>query len=327
MTIYDIAKEARTSPASVSRYLNNIKIKEETSKRIEAVLKKYNFTPSAVARGLASNSSKTIGVILIDIRLPHYANTAYFLENEFRQIGYNIIICNTHGSIEETKASINNLLSYHVDGICFFGSVFTKLNEDLEILNLLKDIPIITLNFSLSVPHSYSLMIADGYGIEISVEHLYNKHRKNIFLIYDSDTTSSNEKIKGFKQVMQRLSLNWENHIIKVMPGVEGGYTVLEKLLNSNQEFDGIVCAEDTIAVGVVNSLQDAGYVVGKDVDVIGFNNSIYAKITMPNLTSVDTQAEYQAHMVAQMLQSLISSSTPISSMTYKPNLVVRESA
>lgn len=327
MTIYDIAKESKTSPASVSRYLNNIKIREETRKRIEAVLKKYDFKPNAVARSLNSKSMRTIGILTVDIREPHYATTAYTFEQEFRKNGYNIIICNVLGSVDKVAEYIKKLLSYQVDGIAFIGSIFNILNENLDILNLLKDIPVVIANGELTLPNSNSLFAADGYGVELAVNHLYQKGRRNIYLLYDADTDSAKRKIQGFDIALRRLGLDSLNKTLKVNKGIIGGIEGVEYILSKYNDVDSFICSEDIIAVGVIKKLRQLKTSIGKDIDVIGFNNTIYATMTYPTLTSIDTKPSLQATFLSEMLDKMIQGERDIVSISLKPELVIRESA
>ena len=93
MNIYDIAKEAGVSISTVSRVLNNKgNVNEQTRKKVEEVLKKNNYTPSAIARGMVSKSMRTIAVLTVDIRVPHYATTAYIIERECSKKGYEVLM-------------------------------------------------------------------------------------------------------------------------------------------------------------------------------------------------------------------------------------------
>ena len=103
LNIYDIAKEAGVSISTVSRVLNKkSNVREDTKQRVEAVLEKHSYRPSAIARGLVSSSMRTVAVLTVDIRVPHYARTAYTIEREFSRRGYEVMLCNTGGELEET---------------------------------------------------------------------------------------------------------------------------------------------------------------------------------------------------------------------------------
>ena len=154
MNIYDIAKEAGVSISTVSRVLNHKdRVNPETKKRVEAILEKYEYTPSAIARGMVSKSMKTVSVLTVDIRVPHYARTAYTIEREFSRRGYEVTLCNTGGELEETEKYLKTVLEKKVDGIVLVGSVFNTLCKKPEISNLLKTVPVVLANGKLDLPN------------------------------------------------------------------------------------------------------------------------------------------------------------------------------
>ena len=103
MNIYDIAKEAGVSIATVSRVINNKgTVSDATRAKVEAVLSRSGYTPSAIARGMVSKSMRTVAVLTVDIRVPHYAQQAYTIEQAFSHRGYEVILCNTGGGKEAT---------------------------------------------------------------------------------------------------------------------------------------------------------------------------------------------------------------------------------
>ena len=143
MTIYDIAKEAGVSISTVSRVLNdkgNVNI--ETKKKVEEVLARNNYTPSAIARGMTGRLLRTVAVLTVDIRVPHYARTAYTIEREFSRKGYDVTLCNTGGELKETVRYLRAMLEKQIDGIILVGSVFNELGRNPEVKPLLKAVPV-----------------------------------------------------------------------------------------------------------------------------------------------------------------------------------------
>ena len=128
MNIYDIAKEAGVSISTVSRVMNNKgNVNEATRKKVEEILDRHDYTPSAIARGMVSKSMKTVAVLTVDIRVPHYARTAYTIEREFSRRGYEVTICNTGGELNETVKYLKTVLEKKVDGILLVVSVFNTI--------------------------------------------------------------------------------------------------------------------------------------------------------------------------------------------------------
>lgn len=329
MTIYDIAKEAGVSISTVSRVLNdkgNVNI--ETKKKVEEVLARNNYTPSAIARGMTGRLLRTVAVLTVDIRVPHYARTAYTIEREFSRKGYDVTLCNTGGELKETVRYLRAMLEKQIDGIILVGSVFNELGRNPEVKPLLKAVPVVLANGKLNLPNSYSVLVDDVYGIGLSVQHLYQKGHREIYYVKDMDTASALAKRDGFLHAAETLGLpQAKKHIIETAAGLDGGGRAVQKLLQSGKSFSAIVCGEDLTAVGVLKALSEAGIRVPEDVSVTGYNNSAYAQICTPRLTTIDNKPELVAMLSVQLLSSLIEKTDVYSSGVIQPELVSGESS
>lgn len=132
VTIYDVARAARVSMATVSRVVNgNQNVKPETRNKVNEVIKKLNYRPNAVARGLASKRTTTVGVIIPDISNVYYSQLARGLEDIATMYKYHSIISNSDNDPEKEKEIFNNLLSKQVDGIIFLGGTISEEIKDL----------------------------------------------------------------------------------------------------------------------------------------------------------------------------------------------------
>ena len=133
MNIYDIAREAGVSIATVSRVLNHKDtVRADTRAKVEKVLKRCNYAPSAIAQGMVSKSLHTVAVLTVDIRDSHYARTAYTIEREFGRRGYEVILCNTGGDRAETLRTLQAVAQKQVDGLILVGSIFNTICQGAE---------------------------------------------------------------------------------------------------------------------------------------------------------------------------------------------------
>lgn len=324
MNIYDIAKEAGVSISTVSRVMNKKgNVNPATRKKVEEILEKNNYTPSAIARGMVSKTMKTVAILTVDIRVPHYSRTAYTIEREFSRRGYEVILCNTGGELLETAKYLRAVQEKKVDGIVLVGSVFNTLCKDEEIGKLLKNTPVVLANGKLELPNSYSVLVDDRYGVAMAVDHLMQRGYRKLYYLKDMDTVSARFKCEGFLQGLQSHGIqNGKDYVIMTERSVEGGIRAVNQLLHDGKEFTGIVCGEDITAVGAVKALLHAGLRVPEDVAVTGYNNSDYAIICEPELTTVDNKPEMVAMMSVQLLTSLIEKTDAYSSCTIQPELV-----
>lgn len=323
MNIYDIAREAGVSIATVSRVLNDKgTVSAATREKVEAVLARSSYTPSAIARGMVSRSMRTVAVLTVDIRVPHYARTAYTIEREFSRRGYEVILCNTGGERKATVKYLKAVMEKQVDGLVLVGSVFNTLGKDPEIEGMLRTMPVVLANGALALENSYSVLVDDQRGIEIAVDHLVEQGRKNLWYIQDLDTDSARRKAEGFRSAMNRRGMAAEGRILAAEHTLEGAMAVTGELTGKGVPCDGIVCGEDLIAAGVVKQLTRAGIRVPEEVAVTGYDNSIYAQLCEPNLTTIDNKPEQVALLCVQLLESLIEKSDSYSSVTIQPELL-----
>jgi len=328
LNIYEIAQKAGVSIATVSRVINkNPNVSPKTRKRVEAVLRECNYTPNAIARSLVINSTKTIGIMVSDIRDSYYANATYTIEQEFKKLGYNVILCNTGRQLEEKKKYLKVLLEKKVDGMILVGSVFKEMSGNNHILEAAEKVPIVMLNSYLEGRNVFSIVCDDALAVQEIVSVLVRRSYKEIVYFYDVDSFSGLAKIEGFKRGLKEAGLPFHNHsVMKVPSGFSGGEEGVRKLIKSGTPFNAIVTSEDIIAAGVLKALRECGKKVPEEVGVFGFNNSLITRCTVPALSSVDNKVEAMGVGAVQILKAVLDGKEVPSKTVIAPNLVLRES-
>lgn len=325
VNIYDIAREADTSISTVSRYLNNKNVRPDTKKRIEEVIKKYNFKPSAIAKGLVTKSLKTVAVMVVDIRMPHYASAAYFIDKELSKYGYRVVIGNTMGDINTCAEYLESVLNIGVDGVIFIGSIFNELNRYPDVVESLKNIPIVMTNGKLDVDLCKSIYIDDQAGIYNATKYLINKGRKRIKYIQYSNNSSAINKAFGYQKAMRECNLiptvYHTNDLFK------GGEEETRHILFDDFNVDGIISGEDIISMSVIRELEKNNIEVGQKCDVVGFNSSDYCNLCHPALTAVDNKIEESARLAALALNAFLNGEQDVKDINLEPALKIRESA
>ena len=290
MTIYDIAKEANVSASTVSRVINDKPgVNKKNRELVLTLLKKYRYVPNEAARGLVTSSSKMIGILIVDVRTQHYIEGAYYIANELTKHGYCSLILNTGGSDEEQSAGIRTLMQHRVEAVVLMGSIFQSKGMQHIIANT-PDVPFFMLNGYLDLPNVYAVLSDERSGVADCVALLGKKKKHRIAFLVDTDTPSSRLKTQGFRDGM--AALNARDKECWVYSGVEGSYSgafeVTQRLLQEHPKVDGIICSLDLIGCGALRALHEAGKKVPGDVAVIGIDNSVYAEISSPSLTSLD---------------------------------------
>ena len=307
MNILDIAREAGVSIATVSRVINKPDVvTDETRRRVERIIETHGYTPNALARGLLTSRSSTIGVLTVDLLNPYYATVVHSIERNLATFGYNSFLCNTGDDRDEKERYIKTLLEKRVEGLVFVGSIYAAENGVDIMRNAARSVPTVLVNSLVEAPNVYCLLCDDAAGVTIATEHLLSKGRRTLLFINTLETASAQLKERAF---LQALSLHPEaQHGI-----VETSDHALERLATEltvafrERRYDGVIATDDLFANIALSVLRDTDRNVPEEVSVIGYNNSNVSELSLPKLTSVDSRMEDLGRECAVLLDSLLS--------------------
>lgn len=330
MTIYDIAQEAGVSASTVSRVINKKKgVNKQNRILVESLLKKYNFEPNASARGLVQQSTKIIGILMSDIRTSHHAEGVYFIEQELKKYGYNCIIINSGFSDIAREESIRTLFSRRVEAIVLVGSTFQSENVRKAILEYLEGLPVIIENGHINLPNVYSVLADEQNGISDCVRLLHRKGKHRPAFINRGETPSNNLKILGFRNALRELSGCERPPVLQLDTGRDewqDSYDATLRLIKEYPDTDSIIYATDLLANAGIQALKDAGYAIPDQIAVIGVDNSTYARISSPRLTSLDNKLEELSITCADILVKVLQGEKVANKMMILSDIVERES-
>lgn len=325
MTIYDIAAEAGVSASTVSRVINKKSgIKPSTRRLVEGLLEKYNYSPDEAARGLVNQNSRMIGILVSDIRNQHFTEGAYIMEQEFLSNGYCSIIFNTGDSSSEKAEYVRLLAQRKVEGAVFIGSSFATDEIRSAVLTYLTNVPVVIANGTLDLPNIYSVRADERSGVADLVNYLYSIKKSNIVYIDGNDTPSNRIKKESYLNAMRMLNL--PALISAAENSYEGGLATMSMLLDEANPPDAAICAVDLIAVGALRAVTDRGLKLPEDVSVLGIDNSPYASISNPRLSSLDTHLRELSLCCARTLIDSLSKKEVIRNIVIPTDIVIRES-
>lgn len=336
MTIYDIAKKAGVSASTVSRVINGKPgIGEATRVRIQKLLDESGFMLNETARGLSLQSTRFIGILIEDIRVPHHTESAYVIEQEMTRHGYTCITFST-GTSSERKADYIRMLSQRrIDGLIMIGSMFA-MNEIVEALeSTLDDVPVVIANGTLELENGYSVIVDESIGIERAVTSLIEKGRSNIVFMMDVATPSNQHKKNGFVKGLLENGFDEKDIMIQESLGVgispsesiDRGFRATEAILERFPDVDAVVCATDLLALGCIKKLHKAGISIPDDISVIGFDNSLYGQLVTPSLSTVDNKLGKVSLNAAQLLLCAMEGREVPHTVSLSSELIVRESS
>lgn len=326
-TIYDVAGKAQVSLATVSRVLNNPdKVNEVTRERVLAVIKELGYRPNAIARGLASRKTTTVGIVLSDVTRASTSQLLGGIIDIAKKYNYSIKLfsMSEEADMEET---IRTVVSEQVDGILFLDDELDK--KQMEYVRKEFDdanIPMVLTNVLIDNPDVPSVAVDYKQAAYMITKKLISEGRKDIYLLSTVRRYSVNiEKELGYLAAMEEEGLT--PNIFKTSGDLSINAPHFKEFF-ANNKVDAAIAVRDSIAVSFMNVVSDLGYKVPEQVAVVGFQNTKYAMLARPTLTCVDTPV-YDIGAVAMRLLTKIMKQEEIDNITIKlpHNLIKRKSA
>lgn len=286
-TIYDVAGAAKVSLATVSRVMNNPeKVNPETREKVLQVIKELGYRPNAIARGLASRKTTTVGIVMADVSRASTSQLLGGIIDIAKKYDYAMkIFC--MGEDEDLKDTIRTVVAEQVDGILF-------LNDELDhdqmemVMNHFKDaqIPLVLCNV-LYEDDTPSVAIDYEKATYEITKDLLASGKKNVYLLTTVRRYSVNtHKVKGYSMAMEEAGL--EPLVFRTSGDVSVNKLHFEEFVKNNK-IDAVISVRDSIAISFMNEAIKQGYDIPKDISVIGLQNTKYAILSRPNLTCVDT--------------------------------------
>ncbi len=327
-TIYDIAAKAGVSASTVSRVINNYPyVNKETRAKVLKVLSENNYVQNESARSLATQNSKMAGILIADIRTTHHTEGVYYVEHEFSKNGYSCLIYNTTTDPENQAKYIQLLSQRKVEAVVLMGSVFQNSTVQNAIMVYLPNTPVAICNGYMDGPNIYGVASDERGGIMKAVEMLVSKGHKEIAFIMNKLTPSNQEKVAGYKMGMKIYNDTVEPEVIEVTSGeIADIRQATRNLLKRRPSTDAIVYSEDFIAMAGMHELFDLGVRIPEQVAVVGMNNSRYAEICNPSLTSVDNMLFDTSLIAVRNLIQVLDGERVNHHITIGSDLVVRSS-
>lgn len=329
MNIYDVSKKAGVSIATVSRVLNgNANVSEKTKSKVLSAMKELDYTPNVFARGLGLNTMKAIGIMCTDSSDTYLANAVYYLEQELRKFNYNSILCCTGDDYETKRNCLNLLMSKRVDGIILAGSQFvlnTPGSDNSYIIEAAKELPIVLVNGFLSGDNIYSVMCNDHEAIRSAVSKLIRAGHRNIVYLYTSTSYSGMNKLGGFKEALANAGIAADpDYFHLCTKNIARAREYLNELYQKHIPFDAVVTSDDSLAVGAVKFAYEHGIQVPDELEIIGYNNSVLANCTEPELTSIDSKVELLSTEAVSLLMQVLSGGSVPNLNTVAAELIKR---
>jgi LacI family transcriptional regulator len=286
VTIHDVARRANVSVATISRVLNNSSlVARETRDRIQRIADELKYVPNASARGLSTKRSEMIGLLLPDMFGEFFSEVIRGADQTAQEHHYHLLVSSSHNNREEIEAAIR-LMRGRVDGLVIMSPHIDArtLNE-----NLPHGLPVVLLNCSVKDDAFDSLNI-DGYGGAYQmVRHLLEHNHRRIAIIKGTEhNLDAEERLRGYRKALQRSSLTPDSALEFGGNFTEAsGYDAVHAMLAAGPKATAIFASNDSMAIGALSALREAGVQVPGEIAIAGFDDVPIAAYVTPSLTSV----------------------------------------
>lgn len=325
-SIKDIARLARVSHPTVSRALQNSPlVNAKTAERIRRIAKESGYRASAIARGLVTRRTRTIGLVVTSIADPFTSEVVSGVEQAANDHGYSVFLADSNADPEREKKIVQAFAEQRVDGILVtssrVGALYLPLLSEMMV-------PIILVNDQHPGAFVHSVMISNQEGSRAVAGHLTGLGHRHIAFIgdqfgYQSDT----ERFAGYKEALEAAGILLRAEYVVYGDGKpEAGMRAMDQLLALSGPPTAVCCYNDMTALGAMRSIRMHGLRVPHDISVAGFDDLFVASYTEPPLTTVRQPMRRMGQLAMENLIKLMSGQESAVGIKVKPELVVRES-
>ncbi len=332
VSIYDIAKIAGVSSASVSYVINGKgKVSQETKQRILKAMEQTGYIPDTTAVTLSTGKSHLVALCLpfkdaseAFVNNPFYGEFLGYFEKEMIKEGYDIII----GSLMDANEFTRWVKSRNLEGIVMMGLFPSEIYEAVQKLGIAVVLVDVYESYS---PAFKNIRVDDKGGSYNATKYLIDCGHQNIGFIGGNINNSLVDDMRyvGYLQALEENHLNLDNkHVYKIPATFDGGYAIAEEIASHIDEMTAIVCAADIIAIGVIRRLNELGHKIPDELSIVGFDDIQAARYIYPALTTIHQSIREKGRLSALTMINQLNENVKVDqeAVVIKTSLVVRQS-
>ncbi|WJV56186.1 ribose operon transcriptional repressor RbsR [Prodigiosinella aquatilis] len=324
----DVARLAGVSTSTVSHVINNNRfVSDAIRNKVMNVVDQLNYAPSAVARSLKINQTRTIGMLLTASSNPFYAEVVRGVERCCYERGYSLILCNTEGDHDRMSRSLETLLQKRVDGLLLMCTESYMPSPD--ILRRYPSIPTVMMDWAPFEGSSDVIKDNSLQGGEMATNYLISQGYQKIACIAGpQDKTTAYNRLVGYRNAMNQAGLSvFDDYVMVGDFEFETGFRAMQQLLLLKDRPDAVFTSNDAMAVGVYHALYQAGLSVPDDMSVVGYDDIELARYMSPPLTTIHQPKDELGELaIDTLLHRLEHPDTEPNVLVLTPELIVRES-
>lgn len=307
-TIEDVAKEAKVSISTVSRVLNNnYPVKKETRKRIEEAIKKLDYKPNPLARGLVSGKSNIIGVLVPNLKSLIYTEMISFIESSLSQNGYDVMITTTNRNGEEEEEAVRRFLNRSVDGLIIIETELSRENEFLK--DTMERTPIIFVN-----EHDEStnnVYVDNKEAVENGINYLLNLGHTKIGIISESGNKAHDECIKHYKDAIVNHEIYSMIFKVESCDLDDEKVNIIEKIITNkgytvSKDITAFIVCDDLVMLRLIRNLAVENISIPKDISIVNLKNTAISRVIYPSVSAIDISPDKIADSVTEKMIHLL---------------------
>jgi len=311
-TMKDIARQTGLGLATISRYLNGGKVKEQNRIAIQTAISDLDYTANEFARSLKTSKSKTIGVIIPELNNTFVATIITIIEDILRKSGYGVIICDCSTSEILEKEAVEFLVRKNVDGIinmpvCRDGSHLQPA--------FAKHLPVVLFDRTIeNLKDKVDSVVADNVKAAEDATRclIENGHSKIGIILGPRDVFTSRQRLIGYKRAYEKNGIAYNSDYISFSDyTVHGGHESMNRLLAGHHDMTAVFVTNYEMTLGAIIAINEAGIKLPGELSVIGFDNLQLSQVIKPRLTIITQPLEEIGGQVAALMLERLSSGAP----------------
>ncbi|MBN1299319.1 MAG: LacI family DNA-binding transcriptional regulator, partial [Actinobacteria bacterium] len=287
-----LAKVSGTSCSTVSRALRgDPTANKETAEKILKIAGELNYYPNMLAKGLRNKKTKTIGIILNDLKNPLYYETIKVIEETLNDLDYTMLLCDSNFDLDLERKNIITMLSKGVDGI-----IISPINIKSENIELIRSqgLKAVYIDFAPEIDNINYVHVSHASAAFIATEYLIKRgHTKILVLNGPEQLSVSKDFYKGYARSMSKHGILINKALVKYIgTSIEGGNMAISQLYplrqpGQNNDFTAVLCVSDMLAIGVYEASKELGFKIPDDLSVVGYDNIFMTAYLAPPLTTI----------------------------------------